>query len=202
MITTFATGGPLEVLSVGETEGPPVKFGSPGRFWAVHESGTSGWAFIKRWTGNVNGSWQSFGVTLLKNVIYVHDVAPGFYRIEAPSDVVVWIYPESRHVNVSFQATAPLQVNAVLDSNDSTVGTLSWIEPVHFGDTPLLKYQYRVNIDGASWSAWTDVAGGVGARLLNLTNLVADTVYTYQVRAITLFGSSASSAIPSLTTPA
>ena len=68
----------------------------------------------------------------------------------------------------------------------NTQVTLHWTPPASDGGAAIIKYQYRVSVDGGTtWAPdWTDVPDGTDERRVRVTSLANGTLYTFQVRAV------------------
>ena len=77
--------------------------------------------------------------------------------------------------------TAPRKFQA--QAGDGQVA-LSWQAPTSPGASgPITRYQYQQN-DGTGFGAWTDIAGGGGARSVNVGGLANGTSYSFRLRAV------------------
>ena len=88
---------------------------------------------------------------------------------------------------------APSGLQAV--AGDSWV-QLDWSTPSSSGSGGITKYQYRQSSDGgSSWSPdWTDISGSSDSTDTHtVTGLTSGTGYTFQVRAMSVFGAGTSS---------
>ena len=94
--------------------------------------------------------------------------------------------------------TAPGAPASLAATRGDTEVDLRWTPPASDGGAAIVKYQYRVSVDGGSnWAPdWTDVPDGSDAgtdlddeRTLMVTNLINGTLYTFQVRAVNSVGS-------------
>ena len=97
---------------------------------------------------------------------------------------------------VSVQVTTPEAPNSL----ETTVGEdwvrLNWNAPASSGIGDITKYQYRQSSDGGTtWSPdWTDIGGSSDSTDNHtVTGLTSGTDYTFEVRAVSVFGPGTSS---------
>ena len=62
--------------------------------------------------------------------------------------------------------------------------TLSWSAPASNGGSEIVRYQYRYQQSGSSFTGWADVPGGASATSYRVTGLENGTSYTFEVRAV------------------
>ncbi len=80
----------------------------------------------------------------------------------------------------------PSKVGILLATAGDRQVTLTWSAAIDFG-AAIGRYEYRYS-DGQTWTAWTEVAGGVDAREQTVPDLTNGTQYTFEVRAVNRVG--------------
>ena len=139
---------------------------------------TSNWS--REQTVTVSVSQEAAGDQ--ENIVtLMHTVSGGDYSSVTASPVTVIIPIEGA-------PSAPTGLTAT--AGDRSVA-LSWGAPADDGGSPILRYQYRYQESGGSYSGWATVPGGASATSYTVTGLNNGTTYEFQVRAANAIGAGA-----------
>ena len=132
---------------------------------------TSNWRNSQTVTVNVS---EDAGGDKETTVLLKHTVTGGDYPGVLVSDVTVKIPVEGA-------PGAPTRLSAT--DGDRSV-TLSWSAPADDGGSAIVRYQYRYQPSGGSFTQWAAVPGGASATSYTVTGLENGTSYTFEVRAM------------------
>ena len=106
----------------------------------------------------------------------------------------------SAAVTETTATTVPGTPTSLSVTTTQTTAALSWTAPTDTGGTPITEYQYRYQEGSTADGTWTDTNST--ATSVTISNLTANTEYTFQVRAVNSVGNSAASSAETVSTDA
>ena len=197
-LTTTAPGAPrnLAAKATSSTQidldwDPPTNAGASairGYWIEVSTDSGSTWTVLRSDTGSTDTTYSHTGLALS---------ATRHYRVSAINSGGNGAGSNTASATV----TAPGTPGNLQATVGNTEVTLAWNAAPDNGSNSITKYQVR-HEQGSSVSpgvAWTDVAGGDGARTHTVTGLTTGTEYTFEVRAVNGVGDGAAATVTQTT---